>query len=109
MTWVDEAGNRRPIRADLYRTLRDIRDGHLTLYVTVARFDPTTGTPCPPREVSTTPDRMPAGDRLKSVAAWWRLLAEEGWLRLPTAAEPQIWMLTDGAVSAIDEYEAVAP
>jgi hypothetical protein len=88
---------------DLYRTLRDIRDGHITLYVHVARFDPFTGEPIEPHEASTSPDRAPAGNTLKAMPGWWRELSRLGWLRLPAANEPSVWMLTDGAQRALDD------
>ncbi|GIM88801.1 hypothetical protein [Paractinoplanes toevensis] len=91
---------------DLYRTLRDIRDGHITLYVQVQRYDPTTGAAVEPREMQTSPDRMPAGVDRRSDPRWWLRLAAEGWLRLPVEFEPQIWQLTEAALVAVSRREA---
>lgn len=84
---------------ELRRTLRDIHDGHLTLYVQTARYNPATGQPVEPHEIRTTSDRAPAIP--SPCDDWWRHLAADGWLRLPREDEPQIWRLTDIAIEAL--------
>ncbi len=91
---------------EIYRTLRDVRDGHITLHVFVGRYDAFTGEPVEPYEGNTSADRAPAGNVLKSIPGWWRVLANDGWLRLPEPHEPSIWMLSDSALIAIAEQEA---
>lgn len=90
---------------DLYRVLRDIRDGHLNLWVTVARFDVSTGAAVPPTEIETSPDRTPSAAAGNGVH-WWRVLAEQGWIRLPDLYEHSVWQLTEKALAAILEHEA---
>lgn len=82
--------------AAIYRTLRDIADGHIALRVDVDRFDPHTGQPVdPPRVGRTWPDRLPPMSIPDAHGAWWEALAERGLLRLPEVHEAQVWQVTD--------------
>lgn len=86
----------------IYRTLRDIADGHITLRVDIQRFDPQTGQPVSPTVLGTFPDR--AGP-LPSRAEWWLDYADEGWLRLPEADEPQCWQVTDAGREMLARHD----
>lgn len=95
--------------AAILRTLRDIADGHITLRVTIHRFDPHTGERlAEPELIETTSDRAPAGAYPRRGRepweGWWDLLAERGWIRLPTAREPDCWQVTDEGRQALASW-----
>jgi hypothetical protein len=90
----------------VYRTLRDIADGHITLRVDIDRYDPRTGQPYnPPRVNRTLPDRLPAMSIPDARGDWWLGLAERGWLRLPEAGEAQVWHVTDAGRRWLAEHD----
>jgi hypothetical protein len=67
----------------LLRTLRDICDGHLTLWAETAARDPHTGEEYPlPRIVHVTPDRTPAAGTPNADGDWWTVMLRRGWLAL---------------------------
>jgi hypothetical protein len=78
----------------LYRTLRDVADGHITLWVVIHRYDPHTGQPLEQQIVTGTyPNRHPGLP--DAGREWWLGFAAQGWLRLPEAHEAQVWHVTD--------------
>lgn len=92
--------------AAILRTLRDIEAGHITLRCLVIHYDTTTGERLPePELVETEADRAPAAGypRIASEPwwCWWDLLAERGWIRLPTEREPSCWQVTEEGRSAL--------
>lgn len=76
------------------RVLRDIADGHITLTVNVARFDPHTGQPIDPVVGWTVADRAVSLMVPNAAGEWWQLFAERGWIRLPEAHEASMWHVT---------------
>lgn len=65
------------------RTLRDIADGHITIYVALDRYDTATGEPLNPpviRAVST--DRLPAAGIPDAYGHWWEPMVQRGHLEL---------------------------
>lgn len=62
-----------------YKQLRDMNDGHLTLYATVRRYDPTTGQKLgQPEVLHIGHDRADIFDR-----DWWKPLLAAGLIALP--------------------------
>lgn len=81
--------------AAMLRTLRDLDDGHIQLWVRVRRFDPDTGERLPVPDVSDThPDRMPAGALPDQPGDWWTQFAERGWSAPPPPGHNR-WVVTD--------------
>lgn len=88
--------------AALLRTLRDIADGHLNLWVDIRYFDEANGQlHAVPQVVGVSPDRAPAG--ALAGAEWWTELVDAGWLRLPDAVEAQRYYPSDAAIELIRE------
>lgn len=65
------------------RTLRDIDDGHITLYATIERFDPQTGARNDaPKIVQVDSDRSVPSTVPDARGAWWVPMIDAGWLEL---------------------------
>jgi hypothetical protein len=95
--------------AAILRTLRDIECGHITLRCSVRYFDVRTGERLPsPVLERTASDRAPAVGFPQSGRepweCWWDLLAERGWIRLPTEREPACWQVTDEGRRVLAEW-----
>ncbi|MER6514560.1 hypothetical protein ABT158_47645 [Nonomuraea sp. NPDC001636] len=73
-------------RADLalIRTLVDIDDGHLSLWISGRFFDQHTGRPLDPPQIDVMPDRQPYHGVPDPDGAWWSTLVDRGWLEMPT-------------------------
>lgn len=89
----------------LLRTLGDIHEGHIQLWVSVKWFDPQTGEKLSePVSSETLPDRAPCHGTPNPFGVWWTVLAERGWIRLPSAAEAnhRRWVVTDEGRRVLD-------
>lgn len=70
----------------LLRALRDVNDGHLTLWVDPAQYDMTHGQLVPDGELRIIPDRtLPAGIP-DPAGRWWLPLLRRGWVDIHIAA-----------------------
>jgi hypothetical protein len=67
----------------LLRTLSDIDDGHLILWISGRFFDPHTGDPLDPPQIRVIPDRQPYRGVPDPGGAWWDALVQRGWLEMP--------------------------
>ncbi|MGR6924312.1 hypothetical protein ACU635_59480 [[Actinomadura] parvosata] len=79
----------------LRRTLKDIDDGYLTLWVRGRFFDEHTGARRDPPEIEVLPDRQPQPGVPDPRGAWWMLLLERGWLELSPPGPSMRYLLTD--------------
>lgn len=65
------------------RTLRDLEYGHITLTVSVDRYDPITGEPLSePAPPDVASDRLPAAGTPNPGGAWWAPMLSRGHLEL---------------------------
>ncbi|MEV4090354.1 hypothetical protein AB0J43_59810, partial [Nonomuraea fuscirosea] len=67
----------------LIRTLSDIEDGHLSLWVNGRFFDPHTRRPLDPPQIRVISDRQPYRGVPDPGGAWWDMLVQRGWLEMP--------------------------
>lgn len=67
----------------LIRTLADIDDGHLSLWIRGCFFDEHTGRPLDPPQIEVVPDRQPYHGVPDPGGAWWSTLVDWGWLEMP--------------------------
>lgn len=84
--------------AAMLRTLQDLHDGHLQLWVSMRFYDEMTGEPLePPIAGETRPDRAPDIGTPNPTGEWWAPFATRGWIRLPSAAEANHnrWIVTE--------------
>ncbi|MEV4083147.1 hypothetical protein AB0J43_23045 [Nonomuraea fuscirosea] len=93
------------VRADraLIRTLSDIEDGHLSLWIKGRFFDPYTGAPLDPPEITVIPDRQPHPGVPGPSGAWWRALDERGWLEMPAPGMvPMRYLVSEAGQTALE-------
>lgn len=90
------------------RNLRDIADGHLSLWVEVHRFDPDTGQPLhTPIVASVRPDRAPSAGTPNPGGEWWWPYVDSGWIEIPPqAAARQHYQLSDAGRAKLAELTA---
>ncbi|MEV0169101.1 hypothetical protein [Nonomuraea fuscirosea] len=67
----------------LIRTLSDIEDGHLSLWVNGRFFDPHTGRPLDPPKIRVISDRQPYRGVPDPGGPWWDMLVQRDWLEMP--------------------------
>ncbi|GAA4932833.1 hypothetical protein HD597_000452 [Nonomuraea thailandensis] len=79
----------------LRRTLRDIDEGHLTLWVRGRFFDEHTGARLDPPEIEVLPDRQPQPGVPDPRGDWWMPMLERGWLELPAPGPSMRYLVTD--------------
>ena len=88
------------------RNLRDINDGHLSVWVTVDRFNPTTGALLPtPVLKAAHPDRAPATGTPNHAGQWWDRYADAGWIELPHRDGPQRYQITAAGRRVLTDHE----
>jgi hypothetical protein len=92
------------VEAALLRTLRDIDDGHLSLWVRVRYFDAVTGQRLKtPVVAEVHPDRQPYPGVPDRRGEWWRALVERGWLELPPPGSfPMRYFVSDDGKHAFE-------
>jgi hypothetical protein len=90
--------------AALLRTLRDIADGHLFLWLKVAYFDDTDGHRLDQPQVrQVTPDREPYRGVPDRTGAWWTHLLDRGWLELPApGSAPMRYLVSPAGQTALE-------
>lgn len=91
----------------LRRTLRDIHQGHLGLWVLVHYFDPTTGRRlATPRVGRVTPDRQPCAGIPNRSGEWWTQMVDRGWLALPPEDSGQRqYLVTEEGRRVVAQFE----
>ena len=90
-------------QAAIRRTLRDIDEGHIGLYVTAKCFDPHTGAPIEPPEIlQVDPDRMPARGIPDARGAWWEPLIKAGWLELDVRGRVHRLLLSEAGRAELE-------
>lgn len=91
--------------AALTRALRDIADGHITLHVSIDRYDPHTGQRIPPRVGQTWADRAVSMTVPDAAGQWWQTLADRDWIRLPVEGEAPVWHVTPFGRAWLAEHQ----
>lgn len=97
--------------AAYFRTLRDIDDGHITLSVSVDRYDPMTGEPYPQPHIRTVcPDRAASGALPDSAGRWWEPMVAAGHLELTDTDRwgRTFYKVTDTGREFLADYKAGA-
>ncbi|SDL36226.1 hypothetical protein [Nonomuraea jiangxiensis] len=85
----------------LRRTLKDIDDRHLTLWVRGRFYDEHTGAPLDPPQIEGLPDRQPQPGVPGPRGAWWTPLIERGWLELSPPGRSRRYLVTDAGRDAL--------
>lgn len=85
----------------LRRTLKDIDDGHLSLWMHGRFYDEHTGARLDPPQIEVRPDRQPQPGIPDARGAWWTPLIERGWLTMPPPGPSMRYLLTDAGRAAL--------
>lgn len=85
--------------AALLRNLRDIGDGHLTLWINPDDYDLAEGPLAP--QLRVYPDRSPAIGT--PAGSWWELLVWQGWVAPHVVAGRPYYRITDAGRRAVNE------
>ncbi len=88
-----------------YRTLRDIREGHIGIYVDAQWYDPTTGQRLPEPVVhGGGPDRAPSVGIPDRGGAWWEPMIATGHLALVSDHSRSYYIVTDAGLAWLREH-----
>ncbi|MEV4083151.1 hypothetical protein AB0J43_23065 [Nonomuraea fuscirosea] len=90
----------------LRRTLRDIADGRLTLWVRGRLYDEHIGARLDLPEIQVLPDRQPQPGVPDLPGDWWEPLTERGWLELPPPGPCMRYLPTDAAHAVLSSTAA---